>query len=753
MRVFKWLFSLALLGALAVGAYSLYLSQTVRVKFEGKRWSVPARVYARPLELYVGANISAEQMRHELKVLGYRRVSYPKSSAQWSENKGRFAVTTRAFHFWDKAVSAQKLDIQIKNGEISRLRTLGSGRDIDLARLEPAEIGSIYPSHNEDRILVSSQEIPEHLVDALLAVEDRRFFDHMGVDPRGIVRALWSNIVAGKAVQGGSTLTQQLVKNFILTPERTLKRKLNEALMALIVDARYSKDEILEAYSNEIFLGQDGARAIHGFGLASYFYFNRPLNELRVHESALLVGLVKGASFYNPRRHPERAKKRRDLVLDQMASQGFITRDEARIAKSRDLGITQIKGQAGHRYPAFIDLVRRQLKQDYHEDDLTSEGLRIFTTLSPWDQYIATSAISNQLRQLERKKKLSKNSLQAAMVVSSPQNGEVLALVASRNPGSSGFNRALDAVRPIGSLVKPSVFLTALQRPEHYSLTTFLNDKSVTLTERDGRNWSPRNFDRKEHGRVMLYDALARSLNLSTVNLGMELGVKNVIHTMRKLGVEGKMKAYPSTLLGAVSLSPFDVTQMYQTLAAEGFKSPLRAIREVLDADHEPLHRYPLVVQRVADQNAVYLLSYNLMHTVDAGTAKGLKRWLPETVVAGKTGTTNDMRDSWFAGYSGDRVAVTWVGRDDNKPMKLTGSSGALTLWGRYMRDINTQSLQLLQPGGVGEFWVEMKTGALASEGCEGAELFPYVAAHKPRLKSHCLQMSSIDRMIRNIFN
>lgn len=744
----KWIIGLSLIFALVAGSYSLYLSKTVRVKFEGKRWSVPARVYARPLELYVGATVGKDQLRHELQVLGYRKAAQPRNSAQWSEKNGRFTVYTRAFRFWDKAQQAQKVSIRISNGQVTHIQTADSARELDLFRLEPAEIGSIYPSHNEDRILVGYQEIPQHLINGLLAVEDKRFFEHAGVDPKGIARAVWANIRAGKTVQGGSTLTQQLVKNFILTPERSLKRKLNEAWMALIVEAKYDKEEILEAYANEIFLGQDGARAIHGFGLASYHYFNRPLRELRLHEAALLVGLVKGASYYNPRKHPERAKKRRNLVLQAMADQGFIEQSDVKWASALALGVTQIKGSKGHRYPAFIDLVRRQLRQDYREEDLTSEGLRIFSTLDPWDQHIATKTLEKQLPYLEKSKKLPGNRLQAALVVSSPQNGEVLALLGSRVGKGGGFNRALDAVRPIGSLAKPAVYLTALQRPEQYSLSSFLRDEAVTLRQADGSAWTPQNFDRKVHGKVMLYDALAKSLNLATVNLGMELGVKNVSQTMRNLGVSSKINNYPSTLLGAVSLSPFEVTQMYQTLAAEGFKSPLRAIREVLDAYDEPLHRYPLVVTRVAKQGSVYLLSYALVHTTQSGTAKSLKYWLPETQVAGKTGTTNDLRDSWFAGYSGDRVAVAWIGRDDNKPTGLTGSSGALTLWGRYMRDRHTQALALVPPADIKDYWVELDTGALAAESCKNVARFPYVAGYKPGLKSGCAELDSIQSMI-----
>ncbi len=393
-------------------------------------------------------------------------------------------------------------------------------------RLEPALVGSIYPAHSEDRVLVRRAEIPDHLVQGLLAVEDRRFFEHAGVDIRGIARALLANLRAGETVQGGSTLTQQLVKNFILTPERSLSRKFNEAMMALIVEARYDKDEILEAYANEIFLGQEGARAIHGFGLAAYFYFNRPLRELRLHETALLVGLVKGASYYNPRRHPQRALQRRDLVIGQMQAQGFLTDQQAEAARQQPLGVSARGAAHGQRVPAFVDLVRRQLRRDYREEDLTSEGMRIFTTLDPWVQQQAAAVLGARLAKIEKSRGIGRGSLQGALIVAAAQNGEIQALIGDRDADYAGFNRALDAIRPIGSLVKPAVYLAALQRSEKYTLTSLIDDRPVDLKMPNGQRWQPQNYDRKVHGSVMLHEALARSLNLATVNLGLEVGLR-----------------------------------------------------------------------------------------------------------------------------------------------------------------------------------------------------------------------------------
>jgi len=736
-----------------VGGYSLYLGQSVRVAFEGKRWSIPARVYARPLELYEGAPITPQQLDYELQILGYRKVARPRQGAQWSKNGSRFVIHTRDFHFWDGAAEGQVLRFQVANGSVSGLRDAETGDPLDLVRLEPAVIGSIYPAHREDRVLVKRDEIPDHLVAALLAIEDRRFYEHHGVDPRGIARAMWTNLQAGGMVQGGSTLTQQLVKNFILTSERTLSRKLNEALMALIVDSRYAKDEILEAYANEIFLGQDGARAIHGFGLGAYFYFDRPLNELRLHETALLVGLVKGASYYNPRRHPQRAKKRRDLVIDAMLEQGFVDEATANSAKAKALGVTHRGRTGGHRYPAFIQLVRRQLQRDYEEEDLTSEGLRVFTTLDPWDQRHAAEGVAAQLSRIEKNRGIAAGSLQAAMVIASPQEGEVRALVGGRKAGVSGFNRALDAARPVGSLVKPAVYLSALAEPGRYTLSTLLKDEPVDLKLPNGDRWQPRNYDRQALGRVPLHQALSDSRNLATVNLGLEIGLPRVIRTLNALGIDKELPEYPSLLLGAVQLSPLQVTQMYQALAAGGFRAPLRAIREVLDASNQPLQRYPLDVMQVADSKAVFLLNSNLQEVVQAGTGRGLVSYLGSADgMAGKTGTTNDLRDSWFAGFGGDRVATVWVGRDDNKPTGLTGSSGALPVFGRVMSRLRPAPLIQAPPAGIEYQWVEDLSGLRSAEGCDGAVEMPFVHGSAPVAESACAKHQGVGGFFRQLF-
>jgi len=738
--VVRWALLLVAAAGLAGVLYALYLDGTVRAKFEGKRWALPARVYARPLELYVGRELSVEALASELERSEYRRVSgIPEYMGTYSRETGRFLVHTRPFRFWDGPEPERILDLEIEDDRVIRLVDIGGGVDPDLVRLDAALIASIYPTHNEDRVLIRGKDLPPLLITTLLAVEDRSFYLHWGVNPRSIIRALWRNLRAGGVVEGGSTLTQQLVKNFYLTDKRTLARKINEAFMALILELHYDKDEILEAYANEIFLGQDGNRAIHGFGLASRFYFNRSPDELGIAETALLVALIKGPSYYHPRRYPERARKRRDMIIDMLRRQGVIDADRAAAAKRVPLGVSNQGGRPAGGYPAYLQLVRKQLQRDYREADLRSEGLRIFTTLDPLVQAVAAATVREWVPDLERARGLAAGTLEAAVVVTSVAQGEVLALVGGRNPGYAGFNRALDAVRPIGSLIKPVVYLTALSQPQHYSLVTPLADRPISLHTGDGKLWQPRNYDRRSHGSVPLYQALAKSYNLATVDLGLKLGIPRVMKTLAALGVQRFVQPVPALLLGSVSLTPLEVGQLYQTLAAGGFRTPLRAIREVLDASGQPLSHYPLAIEPAADATAVYLTTWALRQVVQQGTAWALRRHLPQGLaVAGKTGTTNGLRDSWFAGFSGDKVLVVWMGRDDNGPTKLTGASGALRIWGDIMAAVETRSLSDRLPEGVVLVRADPENGLWAHVDCRRGIPVPFAVTGVPRATSGC---------------
>ncbi|HKK16590.1 MAG TPA: transglycosylase domain-containing protein, partial [Gammaproteobacteria bacterium] len=561
----------------------------------------------------------------------------------------------------------------------------------------------------------------------------RHFFSHHGIDPKGILRAAWANLRSGDVRQGGSTLTQQLVKNFFLTHERTLLRKFNEMIMALLLEWHYSKAEILATYINEIYLGQHGAQGIHGFGTAAEYYFSRPLSELKLEQLALLVALVRGASYYNPRKHPERATERRNLVIQQMYEQGYLEEEQAIEAQQAPLLISDSPGWSSAKYPAFLDLVNRQLARDYRHEDLQTEGLRIFTTLNPLYQETAIQAASSRLSRLEKSRGLKKNTIQVAGIITSVDTGEVLAMLGGRDNHSTGFNRALDAKRQVGSLIKPVIYLTALSKPERYNVLTALNDKSVSVKQNDGTVWKPDNYDGEIHGEVPMYLALEKSYNLATVRLGMEVGIAGFRKTLGKLGVNEHIPGYPSVYLGAIGLSPLQVTQMYQTLASEGFEIPLRTIREILDKNGNPLQRYPLDIRQMIDSRPVFLTNFLLTRVVQSGTARSLAARMPSYMpLAGKTGTTNDLRDSWFAGFGDNLLGVVWMGRDDNKPAGLTGSSGALQLWTDIMQTIKPQPLTLIPPDGVS--MLAFKDGQRVAEGCPGAREYPFIDPYYPAI-------------------
>ena len=746
-----WLIRACILLLLGGGLYTIYLDYSVRERFEGKRWALPARVYARPLELFNGMNLTPSQLESELKLLRYQRNTSASSVGSYRRSGDYFELHTRPFKFTDGEENSRFLRVRFAGGQIVAIHDSARGSQISLVRLDPLLIGSIYPRHKEDRILTRLDDVPSLLIQAMVAVEDRNFSQHWGVDPRAIARAAWANIKAAKLVQGGSTLTQQLVKNLYLSPERSLWRKAREAIMSVLLEVHYSKGEIFEAYINEIYLGQSGPRGIHGFGLASQFYFDQPLKSLAPHQIALLVAIVKGPSYYDPRRRPERARSRRNLVLKMLANFKLLSAKEADRYASKPLGVTAVPA-GSTTYPAFMQLVLRQLIKEYREEDLRSEGLRIFTSFDPRVQSAAEAIVSNRVSRLDASSEKEKSPLQAAVVVTSRDSGEILALVGGKNPRFPGFNRALDAVRPIGSLIKPAVYLAALSPPAKYTLVSRLEDKPVRIAGPKGDVWQPANYDRVNHGNVSLETALVNSYNLSTVRLGMALGAPRVMEMLHRLGVDKKITPYPSLFLGATALTPLDVSQYYQTIAANGFYTPLKLIRAVLTTDNQPIQRYPLTLERTVDQRSVYLLNTALQKVVREGTAKRLKAYVsPQLQAAGKTGTTDDLRDSWFAGFTGDYVAVVWLGRDDNSSTGLTGASGAMRVWGEIMGEVARTPLELEIPEGVALAAIDRGTGLRVPDHCSGDVVeIPFIESTLPAVSSECPGGS--ENWLQNLF-
>lgn len=754
-----WLFRrLIILVVATVAIWCVWIDYKIRRDFSALQWALPARLYARPVELYAGAHLSVAELTDNLQRLGYRETNQVTGPGEYNASGSRVRLWTRGFSFWDGDEPSVYVDADFLGRRVNTLRGDPATGDLALARLEPVEIAQINPDTGEDRLPLALSDVPADLVNAVIAVEDHRFYNHFGVDPIGIARAFVTNLRAGSIVQGGSTLTQQLIKNLYLTEEQTLRRKIEEALMALALELHFSKDEILGAYMNEIFLGQDGNRAIHGFALAAEHYFGRPLDELELDELALLAGLPRGASFYHPRRNPQRATDRRNVVLAQMMNQGFISQQQMEQAQAQDLGVSARPTQRGSGYPAFMDLVRSDLSRDYDADALQTEGLRIFTTLDLRVQNTMEAALGDAVAAVEvpaGPDRPAGDPLEAAMVITDASTGEIRAVAGSRRPGYTGFNRALRAVRPIGSLVKPAVVLTALESGD-YNLASVLSDAPVTIALDGGDSWSPRNYDNQMYGDVYLYDSLQRSLNLATVDAGMKIGVADVVATLRELGLESNPPPFPSVLLGSVNMSPLDVAQMYQTLASNGFRSPLRAVEAVTTGTGERLARYGIETQQVANPSDMFLLEWAMQGVFERGTARNMMSRLDRNLpLAGKTGTTNDLRDSWFAGYGNDLVGVVWLGHDDNRDTGLTGSSGALRVWTDIMSRLDIQPRQSFAPSDiVFQRVAQQPVRSGNGRNCSATVMLPFRNGQLPDPATSCDNTDSLlDRLIDRVRN
>lgn len=735
-------------GGLFLAVVLNNLDRQVRGAFDAKRWALPAHIYARPLELYSGRGLDAATLAAELKGLGYRHLETASSAGTFSAEGSTLSIATRGYSFPDGDEPQQILRVSFAPDALGTTRIVAlngsvSG-DIAIARLEPRPLGSVSDSVHEDRDLLRLDEVPEALIETLLLTEDRSFFNHHGIALRAVLRASFANLRAGGVVQGGSTITQQLVKNILLTPERSWSRKIKEALMAVTLDWRYSKEEILEAYLNEVYLGQSGNRAIHGFGLASQFYFERPLDELDLHEFALLVGMVRGPSYYSPRRHPERAFARRNRVLNRLEELAGLDSDVVSRYREMDLGVTA-KGAGRRGHPAFREYVQRHLRSQYAPEELQADGLDVFTTLDPLIQTTVEKSLAEGLNQIEQDRDLDAGVLEGAVVVVSVDNGEVLAAVGGRKAGFDGFNRALDARRPIGSLIKPAVFLTALRQSNRYNLTTLLEDEPFTVKGPDGQIWEPGNYSGKPHGVVTLIETLSRSYNLASARLGLEVGLEPVIETLERLGLSGDIPRYPSLLLGALDLAPIEVAQMYQTLANGGFLAPLKTVSSVVTADGRALRRKSSGLQQTVDAAPVYLVTEAMQEVMRSGTGKSISNLFdPALGLAGKTGTTDDFRDSWFAGFSGNYVTVVWVGRDDNESTGLSGSSGALKIFGRVMSEFSLNSVSRKVPANISEYTIESSSGLLADQHCDQTQTMPYIVGSEPNHWAPCARSTSI---------
>lgn len=720
------------LALLAIAIFALiYLDAWLMEQFDKKTYSKPASVYARSLDIYQGMPLARNDLLQELAMGHYQRG--PKQHAGFYQvSRQGVGIYTQTLASEARFAKSHKVMLQFENDVVTALWR--DGQKVSSLRLPPIEIGRIHPEQSVDRLLVSLPQVPESLVAALLVTEDRDFYEHHGVSPKAIARALYANIKNQGIVQGGSTLTQQLVKNFFLSSEQSLMRKGIEAVMALLLEIHADKDAILEAYINEVFIAQDGAKAIHGFGLASQYLFAKPIERLDLSQTALMVGMLKGPSYYNPLKHPERAKKRRNLVLDLLAEQGIYSKSDVIKAKAKGLGLATAKSQKAQA-GAYLDLVRRQLKRDYSDDDLMSEGLQIFTNFDPIWQRRAQQSLQTGIRGLQNRYGKTLDDLEGAIVLSNSGTSEVLAVAGSKAPRFSGFNRALDAKRQVGSLIKPAVYLTALE--QNYDWFKTISDEPFRL-EYDQTTWRPNNFNKKSHGDVTLLEALSNSYNIATARLALDVGLENVKATCEKLGL-AVGQALPSLSLGAIDRSPIQMLQMYGTISNHGFYTELKTIRHVSDSQGQKLQRYPLTVEQRFTAQDMHLLHYGLQNVMHDGTGKNaLAKFDKQQLVAGKTGTSDGQRDSWFAGFDANKTAVVWLGKDDNSAMPITASTGALPIWANLMAQNRSRLGKARPPKEIEYLWVDKKNGKLSAQRCEDAVYLPVKKGHKPNERAAC---------------
>jgi penicillin-binding protein 1B len=738
----KYFWRLSLILLVLITFLIIYLDSLVKNEFDQQSWSIPAKVFARPLAFSEGKKLNYIDLKSELNLLGYRKKVKAVNQGEFEEyNDGQkqntLVINTRRFKFWDGVQPEQILEVTINDGIVTKLKDFSSQKKVNFLRLDPLSLGNIQAGragsfNNEDRQLVTLEQLPDYFVTTLLNTEDRDFYNHWGVSIKGIARAAWSNISQGALRQGGSTLTQQLMKNHFLSRERSLWRKFREAIMSLLTEFHYDKNVILEAYINEVYLGQNNSTSIHGFSRASEFYFDKPINKLNLSQIALLVGMVKGPSLYNPRRNPEIAKQRRNLVLKQLKTSGLITEEAFDYAVSRTLQVVAKAKKRTSKVPAFMGYVKRELRNEYSLSELNNKGLRLFTSLDPLVQKNAEQSLTDRLNIIESGRKRENRNLQGALIVSDVSTGDILAMVGDRNPNYIGFNRAIDANRQTGSVIKPFVYLTALKQSKRFNLLSPLLDESFSLEGTDGSLWEPKNYDGTSHGEVELREGLINSYNLATARLALDVGIDEIVDTITEIGFDREFPAFPSMALGAKEMSPLEVLRLYQVIANNGTAIRSTGLIAVQDHQGNLLQRYQRKIENPVDKETVFFVKYLLTQVAKRGTAKNISQTFKSMIYAGKTGTTNDLRDSWYAGFGESKLAVVWLGRDDNQPSQLTGATGALKVWRDLFLKLNEPSVNLALPDEL--VWGYKNEGFFSSfSDCQNKDLIPFYEDQLPK--------------------
>lgn len=688
-RLLKYAFLLLIVVSLGVALYCWDLSLQIDKRFSGRRWSIPSRALSDTTILYPGQGVNRSLLEKKLDRLGYR------NSSQNPTKKGDVRISSSRLEIFLNDLKAPQQTregfpamVQFSGSRIESIVHSRSGEAIPILELEPEELMRFFGPEREQRQLVSIDHVPRHVVHAVLAAEDSRFFEHRGLDPLGILRALYTNLRSGDIRQGGSTITQQLAKNYFLTPERTWARKVKEAFMALIMEAMYDKKAILEIYLNEIYLGQKESVSINGIGEASTFYFGKSVAELSVSEGAVIAGLIRAPNLFSPYADRNRCRARRDSVLEAMHKHQWLTAEQLRTAMATPLVTSGYEAYV-RRAPYFMDYLSHQLGSLYPREALTSLGLSLFTTLDTQVQMAAEDALLKGLKRLEDanprlKRKDPEKKLQGAIVVMQPKTGYILAMVGGRDYGVSQFNRITQAKRQPGSAFKPFVFLPSL---DSFTPASILSNEPKTY-KINGNEWRPENYIPVPETRISMRDALSKSVNRATVDLAMKLGLDPVVKTASVFGFSTPLKPYPSIALGAFEVVPLELARAYCAFAADGILPVPLSLKEVLDESGKILERRHMSVQGVTTPGKAFLITSMLRSTVEQGTARSLKDMGIRFPAAGKTGTTNEFKDGWFVGYTPEVMALIWVGFDDGTSLQAPSSALTLPLWADLMSAI-----------------------------------------------------------------
>lgn len=718
-----------------------YTYVVITKKFDSAtRWDLPSRVYSDAEQIVPGTSYSRALLEPKLNHVGYREVK------KRVENPGEYRyvdddleIFLNNFEYPDMEFHAMPVLVEMDGASVRSVKRVTDGITLRGIRIEPELITSIYDNQMEDRIPVSLDAVPKHLVDAIIATEDKRFYSHEGISIIGIASALIKDIRSKSLVAGGSTLTQQLVKNLYLTHERTFTRKGQEALMALLLEMRYSKEQILEAYLNEIYLGNNGPVQIAGVEQASQVYFGKKVTYLTLSEAATLAGIIRSPNVLSPLKNPDKAKNRRNTILKLMFDQQKITQREYEETAASPLQVTRFP-KTSRSAPFFVDLVLKQLRETYPETQLKTEGLRIFTTLDTIMQRSAEEALDNGIANLGKKYKHIRNSetpLEGVVVTVQPGTGYVKALVGGRNYSKTQFNRAIQARRQPGSLFKPFVYVTAMdpaRRSEALTASTVLDDSPISV-QAGAAVWKPQNYDNRFHGRVSVREALAHSYNIPAVRAAINAGVPNVIKTAANIGVESRLEAYPSVSLGSFEVTPLEIAFAYSVFANLGVKAEPVSILAVVTRDGQIKESRNVKMKRVAPASVCYVMNDVLKDVFNYGTAARARSLGFKHEYAGKTGTTSNYRDAWFIGYSPRVLSLVWIGFDDGHSTRLAGGDACLPIWTRHMNRIDglVADVDWKRPDDVTEREIDPESGMLATTYCPVTRTETYVAGTEPQ--------------------